>query len=310
MAGDWIKMRSALFTHPRFIALSERLTHGFPAGMLLYAYIRHPEQDEESTPAQQASEYITTEALRDVAMVALLKVWCTVNSHCKVVGTDATMSPMNLDDLDRLVGFDGFGAALEGVGWVVQKPKNTLLFPNFLEFNEPACLRSAPKTNAERQREFRSRKSNAHRNGVGVTRKRDVTTDQRRSEKIRSDVSTKHQSDQTDASQKQEKLIAGILAAQQIATESLTDIAKLMAIAERLAQDIPFFGTQVGQQNILGAALYVQSRIKRSKVAVRNPPGLFSRIVARCEWHKITSKQSDVANAAWKTFKHGGPGHA
>ncbi len=164
MALDWIKFRGELFSHPRFISLCSALVYDAERpGMLLYVCgadaldigVMPP---AETTITERALRIVTEDALRDVTMSALLRVWCAVNSHCKVDENDAVMQPMALMDLDRIAGFAGFGDAILEVGWVKERGRNSLVFPNFLEFNEPACCRKPPKTNAERQRDFRARK--------------------------------------------------------------------------------------------------------------------------------------------------------
>jgi hypothetical protein len=163
MAGDWIKMRSELATHPRFFAIANELIYGDDCGLLVYACGEDalgigalPPSNESVT--DRALRCVTERALRDVTLSALTRVWCSVNSHCKVDGTDAVMAPMILEELDTIAGFSGFGHAMEVSGWVVTDGDNSLRFPNFLEFNEPACLRKQAKTGAERAREFRARR--------------------------------------------------------------------------------------------------------------------------------------------------------
>lgn len=166
MAGDWIKMRNELWTHPKFIALANLLIYPTDdCGMLAYACNRDalqasatPSSNESVTDA--ALHHVTKRALRDVTMCALLRVWCAVNAHCKVVGEDAVCAPMGVSDLDDIAGFSGFGQALAAVGWVDHdEAAEALIFRNFMEFNEPAVLRSRQtKTNAERQAAFRARK--------------------------------------------------------------------------------------------------------------------------------------------------------
>jgi len=97
---------------------------------------------------------------------------------------------MTLVDLDKIAGFGDFSAAMTLAGWVVEEPPNSLLFKNFLEFNEPACLRAQPKSNAERQQAFRDRqkqkKATEEVGGSGpVTR---ITKRNDREEKRREDI--------------------------------------------------------------------------------------------------------------------------
>jgi uncharacterized phage protein (TIGR02220 family) len=163
VAGDWIKFRSELWTHPKFIALVNGLLndheghglHSYACGDLgLDVY---PRSQKDVT--ELALQRVTDSALREVTMAALLRVWCMVNSHCKVDDQDAICAPMSLSNLDGIAGFTGFGYALEAVGWVSwDDDKDTLRFKNFLEFNEPACLRKIPAlTNAERQARYREK---------------------------------------------------------------------------------------------------------------------------------------------------------
>ncbi len=168
MADDWIKMRGELWTHPRFLSLYSHLVYtddGQCPGFLRYVCGEdalgigvYPPSNRNVT--DRALQCVTEQALRDVTMSCLLRVWCAVNAHCKVSGNDAIMAPMSLCDLDDVAGCRDFGEAFEQVGWVVVIDPNTLLFPNFLEYNEPACLRKKKAlTNAERQDRFRQKQT-------------------------------------------------------------------------------------------------------------------------------------------------------
>jgi len=161
MAGDWIKWRTELLTHPRFMSLCGILIYGENPGMLIYAcgdalgIGAYPPSDE--TVTTRALRCVTEDALRCVTMCALLRVWSAVNAHCKIQNNDAVMAPMTLLDIDGIAGFDDFAEALSQVGWVSVGGDNSLIFPNFLDFNEPACLRRPSMTNAERQKAYRMR---------------------------------------------------------------------------------------------------------------------------------------------------------
>jgi hypothetical protein len=188
MSADWIKMRIDIYTHPRFLSLCSLLMyHNDRPGMLVYACGEDalrigaiPQSNE--TVTERALRCVTESALRDVTLCATLRVWSAVNAHCKVVENDAIMSPMSLLDLDRIAGFEGFAESLRDVGWVREIDPITLIFDNFLEFNQPACLRITPKTNAERQAEYRARKQAEK---EGVTK---VTKSNGRAEQIRLDL--------------------------------------------------------------------------------------------------------------------------
>lgn len=176
MAGDWIKFRGELETHPKLLAMANELIFGDGYGMLLYACGPDalgigvlPPRNESVT--ERALRCVTECALRDVTLCALLRVWCAVNAHCKVDGMDAVMSPMSLADIDPIAGFQGFGNAMENAGWVVDDAeRNSLRFPNFLDWNEPMSVRPEAKSNAQRQREWRERRA-----ANGATRKSGVT---------------------------------------------------------------------------------------------------------------------------------------
>ena len=163
MAGDWIKMRAELATHPRFLSLCSELIFGENCGGFL-AYVCGEEvlgigayPPSEQSVTERALRCVTERALRDVALTLLLRVWCAVNSHCKVDGHDAVMTPMGTFQVDEIAGCGWFGHAMLAVGWIVEREPNSLVFPNFLEYNEPACIRRAPLSNAERQARFRSK---------------------------------------------------------------------------------------------------------------------------------------------------------
>lgn len=163
MAQEWIKMRAELFTHPRFLSLCSQLVYTDDSpGLLVYtcgpgALELGVLPPSKLSVTERALRCVTERALRDVTMSSLLRVWCAVNAHCKTDDQDAVMCPMTLCDLDDIAGFDGFGDAMSTVGWVREDDASTLRFPNFREYNEPACLRRPAKTGAERQRKYRAK---------------------------------------------------------------------------------------------------------------------------------------------------------
>jgi hypothetical protein len=80
---------------------------------------------------------------------------------------------MIVHDLDDIAGFSGFGQAMLESGWMIERGDNSLVFPNFLEFNEPACLRKRPKSTAERQRAWRARTAEQNNSVTKVTKRND-----------------------------------------------------------------------------------------------------------------------------------------
>jgi hypothetical protein len=161
MAGDWVKMRSALLANPKVHAIAKAVGRDQRASAVLTT-------GHSGAPDQVLSRH----ALRHVTVTALLCVWSSANEH-----SDAgTMACCGLDDLDEIAGIPGFGEAMQAVGWAVgNEAKNCVLLPNFSEHNTPARDRTA----AERQRR---RRAKCH--GVTVTRDTTVTVTQRREEKI------------------------------------------------------------------------------------------------------------------------------
>jgi hypothetical protein len=202
MAGDWIRMRGELWTHPKFIAMSNMLIYGneqHSVGFLTYVCgedalgIGAIDQDRNENVTDRALRIVTKRALRDVTMCSLLRVWCAVNAHCKVDEMDAVCHPMSLSDLDDVAGFSGFGEAMAVAGWVEEGDNDSLIFRNFLEYNDPAVLRKPVLSNAERQRKFREKK----RQEEAVT-KSNASND--REEKRREEVLTKEKKEATDLS--------------------------------------------------------------------------------------------------------------
>ena len=166
MAGDWIKMREQLYTHPKLIGLTKTLIYdeSLAIGLLKYCI---PEQEItfNTLPSKGESvtdnllRCVTERALRGVTLSVTLHIWCVVNAHCKMRENDAVLQPFGLAELDEIAGMDGFGEAMERVGWViVDRDDNSLIFPNFHEHNSPAQTRSKAMSSAERQRLYRERK--------------------------------------------------------------------------------------------------------------------------------------------------------
>lgn len=186
MAGDWIKMRVNLVTHPKVIALSERLSHegGYQDWSGLAGFIpaiggTHEDFEEGVMQALRVTRY--------VAVTALLRFWGYAHEHAK----DEFIANLRVADIDEITQVPGFGAALESIGWAVydEKRKGTLL-PNFNEHNAVAKDRGA----AERQKRYRERIK--ERDVIGdVTR--DVTRNYRE-EKRREEVNLTSMSGKPD----------------------------------------------------------------------------------------------------------------
>ena len=103
MAGDWIKMRTNLDTHPKVIELASIL----------------------ETP--------------EIHIVgALWKVWSWADSH----SIDGNAINVTCVTLDRFTGINGFAVALRNVGWLEGRDA-ALTFPRFAEHNGQTAKKRA-----------------------------------------------------------------------------------------------------------------------------------------------------------------------
>lgn len=116
MSG-WIKMGVGLRRHPKVVRMSSALK---------------------------------ADKLRVVG--ALHAVWCVFDEH----STDGTLEGYTLQAMDEEVGWRGFSAAMQGIGWLVETPQG-LEAPDYEEHNGPVAKRRAMETS----RKGRSRKSSA-----------------------------------------------------------------------------------------------------------------------------------------------------
>lgn len=126
MAGDWIKMRSALPTCPKTAAVARAIG--------------------------TAPEFsgLSRQSMRLLVVGGLHAVWAAVNEHT----ADGVMDNAYLEDVDDIAGIDGFGQAMLDAGWLeVDEAVKTLTFPNFGQWNTPA----KDTTAAERMRKHREK---------------------------------------------------------------------------------------------------------------------------------------------------------
>ncbi len=137
MAGDWIKMRSALPTCPKTAAMARAIG------------------------AEDEFRGLSRQAMRLLVVGGLHAVWAAVNEHT----ADGVMQTARLEDVDDIAGIGGFGAAMQAAGWLeVDEVAQTLTFPNFGQWNTPG----KDSTAAERMRKHRE-KQRVTRNAVTVT---------------------------------------------------------------------------------------------------------------------------------------------
>ena len=106
MAGDWIKMRCDLLTHPKVVRMMSAL---------------HADK------------------LRVVG--GLHAVWCLFDVH----SIDGNLDGYTPAILDTYLGWDGFGQAMIDVGWL-EYQNETLMMPRFEQHNGKSAKRRAEET--------------------------------------------------------------------------------------------------------------------------------------------------------------------
>ena len=142
MAGDWIKYRASLGTHPKVWKMADILGSSVDIGRRLLTDHNGALDDK-----------VTRDVTRDVTLAALLRVWCATNEHTE----DGVWHMSTLDTLDNAAGIVGFGAAMAAVQWAIYDPQNnTVTLPNFTEYNAPA-KHGARSTGAQRQARYRAK---------------------------------------------------------------------------------------------------------------------------------------------------------
>ena len=172
MAVDWIKIRRGMRQWPKTVAVARHLS-GSREFMNWWADpVRH-------ACVTNVTEIVTFENVTRVTACALTELWFALND---VLGEDCHVPYMELSDIDDIVGVPGFGEAMLEVGWVAIHDEKGLVFPNFSEHNTPNKLRTDPKSDADRAREYRERKKQAER----VTARHETSRpeEKRREEKI------------------------------------------------------------------------------------------------------------------------------
>jgi len=141
MSDAWIKMRASILRNPKLIIVSKCL----PANDNFSQWL---------TPGYSGREQLVSDsALCCVTVGALLAVWSAARENGKWDGDDLVLLGSALDDLDVISGVPGLGVAMQAAGWAkVGEDGIDVTFPNFSEWN-------VSKTNAERQADYRLRKS-------------------------------------------------------------------------------------------------------------------------------------------------------
>lgn len=167
MSATWIKLYDDTHEDPRVFRMGQ---------LLAKTADRYITRHEARDLLGDVTSAVTRDALRDITIAGLARVWRAANRHT----TDGTFPHANLDYLDTLAQIPGFGKAMHAVGWAVEDPAaGTVTLPNFTEHNTPDKNGKRAKTHAERQAEYRDRKkqqtlpdpppSDAPRDGKAVT---------------------------------------------------------------------------------------------------------------------------------------------
>jgi len=106
MAGDWIKMRGDLHTHPKVVRMMSALN---------------------------------ADKLRIVG--GLHAVWCLFDVH----SVDGIMDGYTPEFIDTYLGWEGFAQAMIGISWLYYE-NETLIMPNFQKHNGQSAKRRAQET--------------------------------------------------------------------------------------------------------------------------------------------------------------------
>lgn len=163
MAGDWIKMRTNLRTHPKVVRISSALQ---------------------------------CDALRVIG--ALWAVWSIADEHATIIDGAGHLDGYSLDDLSAVIGFPGFAEALARVGWIAECEEHAttggkcLIFKDFETHNgTSAKTRGLDAARKRAERKSAAVSSSSRKRPESVRENPDAI--RTREEKRREDISTKTQ---------------------------------------------------------------------------------------------------------------------
>lgn len=111
MAGDWIKMRSDLFTHPKVVRMASALK---------------------------------ADKLRIVG--GLMSVWCLFDAH----SVDGELEGYNFAEVDDQLRWPGFSDAMAAIGWL-SETESGLVLPEFDTHNGQSAKRRAQDADRKRE---------------------------------------------------------------------------------------------------------------------------------------------------------------
>lgn len=104
MAGDWIKMRIDLQSHPKVVRILS-----------------------------------VTQSDKFRVIGGLHAMWSVFDVH----SVDGLLPGYTLDMMDHVIGWPGFSHAVAAVGWLVEKDNQVLVMPEFIEHNGKSAKRRA-----------------------------------------------------------------------------------------------------------------------------------------------------------------------
>lgn len=147
MSSSWIKIRTDLHTDPKVIEMARRLE-----------YMTNAEPDKAVTFV--TIQRVTCHNWRHVIVGCLCQLWGVLRQRGKREGDNLVLKNATLNTIDDIVLLDGFGDAVEHVGWVVEHESDqfkSLIFSNFFsEYNSDPNDDRRTK-DAERKRRQRER---------------------------------------------------------------------------------------------------------------------------------------------------------
>ena len=172
MAGDWIKMRTDLYRDPKVCVIADLLIN------------KDSDLSRYVSQNMQRDMCITRNVMRNVTVGALVSVWGVLRHRGKRIEDDLVIKGCTINVIDDVAEIQGFGQAMESVGWV-ECDDVGLVFPRFFEeFNVDPSADLRAK-NAERQKRFREKQKaeSNEKSNVTVTLKSNDREEKRREEK-------------------------------------------------------------------------------------------------------------------------------
>jgi hypothetical protein len=147
---SWIKIRADLESDPRVHRMAAHIAKSAPGYILT---------SQAKDLFGSVTDTVTRNALRDVTVMGLSRVWFAANDHT----TDGVFRHADLSYLDDLAHIPGFGTAMESVGYAIHDPEaHTVTLPRFVEHNAPDKNGERSKTAAaRRQQRLRDKKKAA-----------------------------------------------------------------------------------------------------------------------------------------------------